>query len=259
MTLSRPIASGTMLVLLVAAVGGAAVQQGNETPEAGVVEISDATPPATQNEDASDAVETEAVDAVERTAAAPNRVVESAGFPVVPQAERDRGQTETAGPVVTVNGRPLGAPDEETEAAQEESAQEPADQPIETTTPAADADADETQVAAVEPPLPRPRPADLPTAEPALDYDAIADAAFEDGGRDTVVPQEPEGLEPMPGVSEFAGNYDPREDELVGVVGPNGEVIWVYEEQVQGMNGRSNSRVSVQRQQPANPFGFIYE
>src|SRR5690606_12927106 len=105
MTLSRPIASGAMLVLLVAAVGGAAVQQGNETPEAGVVEISDATPPATQNEDASDAVETEAVDEVERTAAAPNRVVESAGFPVVPQAERDRGQTETAGPVVTVNGR----------------------------------------------------------------------------------------------------------------------------------------------------------
>ena len=261
MMLSRPIASGAMLVLLVAAVGGAALQQGDETPEAGVVEVSD-VPDAEISSPAGDVAETEAPavenaepepeEVTERTATAPNRVVESAGFPVVPQAERDRGQAETAGPVVTVNGRPLG-----TDGAETEVAQEPAEVPAETA-PAADTglDATETQVAVIEPPLPRPRPADLPTAEPSLDYDAIAGAAYGDRAADIAVPQERRELEPMPGVSEFAGNYDPREDELVGVVGPNGEVIWVYEEQVQGMN---NSRVSVQRPQPVNPFGFVYE
>ena len=58
--------------------------------------------------------------------------------------------------------------------------------------------------------------------------------------------------------------YDPRigssseQDELVGVVGPNGEILWVYEEQVPALN----SRVTIQRRQQVpqnNPFGFVYE
>lgn len=44
----------------------------------------------------------------------------------------------------------------------------------------------------------------------------------------------------------------------MGVVGPNGEILWVYEEQVPMLD----SRVTIQRQQQvpqANPFGFVYE
>ena len=234
MMLSKPIASGAMLVLLIGAAGGA-ILQGGGVPDAGVADISETAesePP--------------------QPAVAPDRVVESAGFPVVSQAERNKA---TDRPIVTVNGRPLdSAPAVTATETVPETESEP--------TPVVTEDAvqpEETQVAIIEPPLPRPRPDGLAArgVETGLDYDAIADAAY--GGRDSefMTPQQRQTLEPMPGVSGFEpnGGYAPPQDELVGVVGPNGEVIWVYEEQVPNMN----SRVTIQRQQTVNPFGFLYD
>lgn len=239
MMLSRPIASGAMLVLLIGAVGGAA-WQGGGAPEAGVAEISEPLPEVSQ---------AEATEPEEREATAPNRVVESAGFPVVSQAERDLAGS---GPIVTVNGRPLdSAPttaEPEAEGEDEAMEEQAPSVPDET-------EPEETQIAIAEPPLPRPRPEGLAvqSADSELDYDAIAEAAY--GAREPQFsPQERQALEPMPGVSEFTPNRA-NQDELVGVVGPNGEVIWVYEEQVPSMN----SRVTIQRQQPVNPFGFVYD
>lgn len=267
MMLSKPVASGAMLLLLVGAVGGAALQ-GDQSPEAAVVEIADAETPAEEAE-AAEVIETaqaneaeaevEAEEPAERTATAPNRVVESAGFPVVPQAERDRGQAETAGPVVTVNGRPLGS------SAAPEGGTATAATSTERTEPEAPeaSEPEETQVAVIPPPLPQPRPANLPVreAEPAMDYDAIAEAAY--GQQSGVLtpptpPSQPQtqALAPMQGVNQFSGSgRNPDQDELVGVVGPNGEMLWVYEDQVQSMN----SRVTIQRPQQFNPFGFVYE
>ena len=235
MMLSRPIASGAMLVLLIGAVGGAA-WQGNGAPDAGVAEISEPEPVAEPEE---------------REATAPNRVVESAGFPVVSQAERDKA---SEGPIVTINGRPLdSAPTTAEPEAEEEAVDEQA--PVVTQ----EVEPEETQVAIAEPPLPRPRPEGLAvqSTETGLDYDAIADAAYEARQPQFLTPPEPRTLEPMPGVSDFNPNGVARsnQDELVGVVGPNGEVIWVYEDQVPTMN----SRVTIQRQQPVNPFGFVFE
>lgn len=237
-----------MLLLLVGVVGGAALQ-GNDAPEAGVVDVA---------EPAAD----EAPGETARPATAPDRVADSAGFPSVSQAERDRGQVETAGPVVTVNGRPLGGEEEavdDTQVAAIPAVPETRPAPI------AEPEPVDTQVAVIEPPLPKPRPANLgvqtaPTPTTGLDYNAIAGAAFGQSQDQIIRLPEREGLAPMPGVSEFEArtNYEPNQDELVGVVGPNGEVVWVYEEQVPNIN----SRVTVQRQQPqplGNPFGFIYE
>lgn len=237
MMLSKPIASGAMLVLLIGAAGGA-VLQGGGVPEAGIAEVSETA----ESEPAQPAV-------------APDRVVESAGFPIVSQAERDKANDR---PIVTVNGRPL---DSAPAAAATETVPEIESEPV-TPAPAVVEDAvppEETQIAVIEPPLPRPRPESLAvrSVETGLDYDAIADAAY--GGRDSefMTPQQRQTLESMPGVAGFEpnGGYAPRQDELVGVVGPNGEVIWVYEEQVPTMN----SRVTIQRQQTVNPFGFLYD
>lgn len=226
MMLSRPIASGAMLVLLIGAAGGA-IWQGGETPEAGVAGISAA-------EDADEPQE--------QPATAPDRVIESAGFPIVSQAERDKASER---PIVTVNGRPLGSA--------------PVADPVPEVEAPVEAEPVETQVAVVEPPLPRPRPEGLAvrSVETGFDYNAIAEAAYGERDSEFMTPQERRTLEPMPGVAGFdsAGGYDPRQDELVGVVGPNGEVIWVYEDQVPAMN----SRVTIQRQQQVNPFGFIFE
>lgn len=264
MMLSRPIASGAMLVLLIGAVGGAA-WQGGGTPEAGVAEISEPVPEVSEAEavepveQVAEPVE-ETPEPEEQEAIAPSRVVESAGFPVVSQAERDRADE---GPIVTVNGRPLdSAP---TTAEPEADAE---DEAVDERSPSVTEgeEPEESQVAIAEPPLPRPRPEGLTVrsaeteaaqgAETGLDYDAIADAAY--GARDPQfsTPSGPQTLEPMPGISDFDPNAGrSNQDELVGVVGPNGEVIWVYEEQVPSMN----SRVTVQRQQPVNPFGFVYD
>src|SRR5690606_31524670 len=101
MMLSRPIASGAMLILLIGA-AGAAAWQGSATPEAGIAEISDPERPIA---DAAEPAAQQATEVEQRSATAPNRVVDSAGFPVVSQAERDKA---TGGPIVTVNGQPLG-------------------------------------------------------------------------------------------------------------------------------------------------------
>jgi hypothetical protein len=238
--------------LLVGVVGGAALQ-GNDAPEAGVVDVA---------EPAAD----EAPGDAARPATAPDRVADSAGFPSVSQAERDRGQVETAGPVVTVNGRPLGGEEESVDDTQVAAIPAVPETPAAVVpAPIAEPEPVDTQVAVIEPPLPKPRPANLgvqTAPSTGLDYNAIAGAAFGESQDQIIRLPEREGLAPMPGVSEFEArtNYDPNQDELVGVVGPNGEVVWVYEEQVPNIN----SRVTVQRQQPqqpplGNPFGFIYE
>lgn len=238
MMLSRPIASGTMLVLLIGAVGGA-VWQGGSAPEAVVAEISEPV--------------AEVAEVIEQPDAAP-RVVESAGFPVVSQAERDLA---SEGPIVTVDGHPLGG----AAATDAEPVPETVDEAvIEQTSPDfEDIESTETQVAVAEPPLPKPRPEGLSvqSAGAELDYDAIAQAAYGAREPELMTQQERQTLAPMSSVSNFdpRGTQNPGRDDLVGVVGPNGEVIWVYEEQVPTMN----SRVTIQRQQPVNPFGFTFE
>lgn len=168
MLLSRPVASGAMLVLLMGVVGAAALQQDPGMPGAGVVEIAD-TPP--------------------REATAADRVVESAGFPVVPQAERDRAGEPTHGPIVTVNGRPLG---ENTASSGPDVQPTPnlstAGAPVPQTTAGQLKTDDPTRVA-VEPPRPQPRPEGLGVQTPdetGIDYDAIAEAAR--ASNQTIVP-----------------------------------------------------------------------
>src|SRR5690554_2517366 len=86
--LSKPIASGIMLTAIILLGGGALLQQDGADDQAGAVAI---TP--------------EAETAPERAASAPSRVVDSAGFPAVPEkADADVAETR---PIVTVNGRPL--------------------------------------------------------------------------------------------------------------------------------------------------------
>lgn len=251
MLLSRPVASGAMLVLLMGAVGAAALQQEPAMRGAGVVEFAD-----TGDADG------------EATAA--DRVVESAGFPVVPQAERDRAGEPTHGPIVTVNGRPLG---EDAPADSQDAATRSAETPASTNDAAAEPQpvTGDAVMVAVEPPRPQPRPEGLGVVrqqdETGIDYDAIAEAAR--ASNQTIVPSdtgfpsppETQRLAPLGGQD---GGYDPRtgyspeQDELVGVVGPNGEILWVYEEQVPTLN----SRVTVQRRQQvpqSNPFGFVYD
>ncbi len=245
MMLSRPVASGAMLVLLMGAVGAAALQQ---EPGAGFVAVPEA--PAENTE---------------RDATAADRVVESAGFPVVPQAERDRAGEATHGPMVTVNGRPLS---EDRPVADRTVATNPADEPA---APAPQTEATAAETAAIEPPRPLPRPEGLGVPRQqettGIDYDAIARAAGASGQSSQVLapgfltPPNTRTLAPLDGPD---GGYDPRiggtpeQDELVGVVGPNGEILWVYEEQVPTLN----SRVIIDRRQQApqtNPFGFVYE
>ncbi len=243
MMLSRSVVSGAMLVLIMGAVGAAALQQ---EPGAGFVALPDA--PAENTE---------------RDATAADRVVESAGFPAVPQAERDRAGEATHGPMVTVNGRPLG---EDRPAADRTVATAPAEEPVAAVTPQAETSAAET--AAIEPPRPLPRPEGLgvPQQQDAtgIDYEAIARAAGMSGQNSQVsapgflTPPDTQTLAPLSGSNSASDPRNREQDELVGVVGPNGEILWVYEEQVPALN----SRVVIERRQQApqtNPFGFVYE
>ena len=247
MMLSKPVASGAMLVLMMGAVGAAAFQQ---EPGASFVAA-----PGAPGETA------------DRAATAADRVVESAGFPVVPPAERDRAGEATHGPMVTVNGRPLG---EDPAPASQTVASTPTEGPA-SEAPVAQAEASAGQTAAIEPPRPLPRPEGLAVPqeqEPTgIDYDSIARAASASSqnsqvtGAGFLAPPDTQTLAPLTGPD---GGYDPRtggtpgQDELVGVVGPNGEILWVYQEQVPTLN----SRVTIERRQQVpqtNPFGFVYE
>lgn len=242
MMFSRPIVSGAMLVLLIAVVGGAAWQGRDEIPDARIADVADPAPAS-------------AYEVVEQPATAPERVVDAAGFPAVAATQDAENETQEPSPIVTINGRPLGA-----EEASESTI--PAPDKLDEAIPDNGIAQSEvkTEVAVAAPPLPKPRPEGLAvrTAAPAIDYDAIAEAAYGgETGDYLIAPPEPDVLAPMAGVYDYDRTEGavPHDDELVGVVGPNGEVIWVYEEQVPALN----SRVTVQRQQPANPFGFIYE
>lgn len=274
---SKPIASGAMLVVLLGAVGTAAVQQGTDVEQAGITQVQTASPTRTPVASPSPA---------ERAAGAPNRVVDTAGFPVVP--ERPSEEELTTGPVVTVNGRPLGA--STNDVAEDDDAPAPADDAPADTAPDAD-----VQVAVTAPPRPLPRPEGLSAAprEEAIDYDAIAAAS---GGQTSgvlrppaqqqsvitlpqqqqqqsvitqplpqqsanVAPQQPAAITPPAPVPGDDGLLrDPNRDELVGVVGPSGQIIWVYEEQ---LRETERSRVTFQNNQPqapqVNPFGFVYD
>lgn len=243
MMFSRSIASGAMLVLIITIVGGAAWQDRNEVPDARIAEVAMPEPETVD----------ESPEAAERPVSAPERVVDAAGFPAIVVAEDKEAETEEPSPIVTVNGRPLGS---------EPVAAEPTtNKPSDATSGVGITESDrKTDVAVVAPPLPKPRPEGLAVRPPApaIDYNAIAEAAYGGDTEDYLqVPPQQDVLAPMSGVYDFdraEGNI-PHDDELVGVVGPNGEVIWVYQEQVPTLN----SRVTVQRSQPANPFGFVYD
>ncbi len=241
--LGKPIASGIMLALLVAVGGGALWQEAARAPEpqtASTVQPSEEAKPVEP-----------------QPATAPERIVESAGFPITEETTEDESGV-TNGPIVTVNGRPLGSPPPRPSTTQ--TATEPADEPEPDTTPAEP----ETRMAAV--PLPQARPADLPV-RPAIepDYEEVAETtpqqtqtSSSSGTSGEFMSQsERENLAPMPADPNYdtSGGYDPRDDGLVGVVGPNGEVIWVYEDQVP----QNNSRVTFQNQASSNPFGFLYD
>lgn len=279
---SKPIASGAMLVVILGAVGVAAVQQGTDVEQVGITQVQTASPTRTPVASPSPA---------ERAAGAPNRVVDTAGFPVVP--ERPAEEELTTGPVVTVNGRPLGASGTNATTAADDEAETPAPTPR-TQDQAPRDSAPDVQVAVTEPPRPLPRPEGLSAAprSDAIDYDAIAAAA---GGQTstgvlqppaqqqsvitlpqqqqpvittplpqqsaTVVPQQPAMMTPPAPVPGADGLLrDPNRDELVGVVGPSGQIIWVYEEQ---LRETERSRVTFQNNQPqpqqTNPFGFVYD
>lgn len=244
--LSKPVASGIMLTAIVVLGGGALLQQDSANDQAQMAAI--APEP-----------ETEAVP--ERVAGAPNRVVDSAGFPVVPDSEADADVAATR-PVVTINGRPInGAPDiGPVQAAPEAVAETPAPAEVEADVPEA-----EQAVAVIEPPRPVPRPEGLTgPRQQAIDYEAIAAIAY---GEEPVAIDTGEfmSLEQRralvaPQVQEqYLAPDDPRRQGLVAVVGPNGEPIWIYEEQVRA-GAATNSGVTFStRRVQSNPFGFVYE
>lgn len=238
MMLSRPIASGVMLVAIAGLFGAALLQPDPHAQDDAV----QTAIPATQNVPAQQS-------APERQAAAPDRVVDSAGFPVVPEGERTAAAAP--GPIVTVNGRPLN----------EDRAAQPA-QPATTasTTPRTDAvpaTQPEQSAAIAEPPRPIPRPEGLVApAQPAIDYDAVAAAAsapWDDG--EFMSYEQRRALAPVAGETGY-GAQDPRQDGLVAIVGPSGQTIWVYEDQLRA----NESRVTIQsRQVQTNPYGFVYD
>lgn len=233
-----------MLVVLLATFGGAWWQQ--DAAEAETARIADVQEDAAQEPEA----------APERTATAPARVVDSAGFPAVPESEPQ----EPVGPIVTVNGRPLNgdrAPQAPQPAAPETVATTPAVQaPIEEPEP---------QALVAEPPRPIPRPEGLtgpsviastaPQRGTVIDYEAIAAAAYgPDDGTEFMSFEQRRALAPLPGEPGYAG-YDPRADGLVEVIGPDGVTIWVYEEQLRA----PSSGVTFQTRRPADNYGFIYD
>lgn len=250
--LSKPIASGVMLTAIIVLGGGALLQSDS---------VDDA---------ARTAIVTGPEAAPERAASAPNRVVDSAGFPVVPEGEAEE-VAAPVGPMVTVNGRPLNG-----DRAPSPAATTPAPTAVAAVPPVAEPQNDVEEVAVIEPPRPMPRPEglSLPRAQqpqPVIDYDAIAAIAYGQDERVIEPPLPAPGGEFMsieqrhqlaPLTSEFPSTpsaYDPRQDGLVAVVGPDGEPIWIYEEQVRG-NATSNSGVTFEtRRVQSNPFGFVYE
>ncbi|RDE10187.1 hypothetical protein [Pelagibacterium lacus] len=229
--LSKPIASGVMLAVLIGAVSTAALQSQDGPDAAGVTQVETA--------DAETEVE-------ERTATAPNRVVDSAGFPVVPEASAEAEVPK--GPIVTVDGRPLGGV-----TVPEIARTAPQPEPVAVPEPEAPAEA--VEVAVSEPPRPMPRPEGLvaPTSAPdVVDYDAIAAVA---GAAPETEFMSPEQRRSLVTTSETYTSNQPNADGLVQIVGPSGQVIWVYADQLQA----NDSRVTVQRPQPDNPFGFVYD
>lgn len=244
--LSKPIASGIMLTAIIVLGGGALLQQDSAGDQARMAAV--APEPDTQA-------------APERSASVPSRVVDSAGFPVVPDGEADAEVAATR-PVVTINGRPINGASGigPVQAAPEAVAETPA--------PVADeADVPEAgQVAAViEPPHPIPRPEGLTgPRQQAIDYEAIAAIAY---GEDRAVPdtgefmsfEERHALTVPPTQEQYLAPDDPRRQGLVAVVGPNGEPIWIYEEQVRA-GAATNSGVTFStRRVQSNPFGFVYD
>lgn len=249
--LSKPIASGMMLTALILVGGGALLQSdsGGEVARTAVV-----------------LPEAEDEAAPEQAASAPSRVVDSAGFPVVPNAE----VAAAPKPTVTVNGRPING---ESTAAPAEPKPEAvaATPPASTPAPAAPEAREQEEVAVIVPPRPIPRPEGLsvPRQEPAIDYDALAAIAY--GQDEAIVPPAP-----VPGAGEWLPNaqpeaygpviedtpyepYDPRREGLVAVVGPDGEPIWIYEEQMRG-NSMPNSDVTFEtRRVQSHPYGFVYD
>jgi len=190
--------------------------------------------------------------AAPQPAPAPARVVESAGFPAVPT----QSEPETAtGPTVTINGRPL------------DSSWSPATDAVAEAQAGEGADATTTDVALVAPrPIPRPEGLSLPSAAPApaTDYEAITAAAYPQESYSPEPYREPELVGPVGVVGGFmtyeerqrlaaGGAPGPNTDELVQVIGPNGEVLWVYPDQA--------SQFGYRRPAPVGnvPFGILFE
>lgn len=224
---SRSLASGAMLVVLLGAAGAALWQQRVEVSEASVADVEIAEEAALP--------------------AAPEDEIEPAEAVPDETAPDDGDEVRVVGPIVTVNGRPLGSL-----AAPATPSVGPVAAPA-TEGPAVGAQDDPVEIA-IAPPPPPARPEGL-FARPApdvLDYNAIAEAAYGTRADDLVRIQDqpvpgPLPPEPIPQLSD--------QQHLVRIVGPDGQAIWVYPDQIE----RPESRVVIERWQAPNPFGFLYE
>ncbi|WP_404403055.1 hypothetical protein [Pelagibacterium halotolerans] len=183
---------------------------------------------------------------------------ERQGIPEVPDAERTASAparvVDGPEPIVTVNGRPLDSGSNL--AATETAAVEP--KPASTVAPAREAEP--AAVAAIEPPKPMPRPEGLSLpASQAIDYGTVTastgSAAARPGPEAGFMSYEERiALAPLTGESQPMPGRRGR-DELVAVVGANGEVIWVYEEQTRGATTFPVRPVV----KSGNPYGFVYD
>lgn len=244
--LSKPSVSGAMILALIVAFGSGWFQR-DAISRIGSDEAHSIDVAETGNVAEEDVVEEDAPEEVERTATAPSRVVDSAGFPVVPDEPREAVRT---GPIVTVNGRPLGS-DEPAVARATENTTSPA------TLPSTEA---EQTVAVVEPPRPIPRPEGLtlPRQEQAVDQNAVTASVARPASGVSVSSngfmsrEEREALAPMPGEPVRPVNGS---GELVAIVGNNGQVIWVHADQV-GPAGRVAPMPSAP---VGNRYGFVYD
>lgn len=241
--LNKPSVSGAMILALIVAFGSGWFQRdaisrigGGEAHNVEVAEIDSAV-----EEDVEDVVEEP-----ERTATAPSRVVDSAGFPVVPGEPREEVRT---GPIVTINGRPLGS--------DEPAVADAAADPVEPAVPGTDA---EQTVAVVEPPRPIPRPEGLtlPQQGQTVDHNAVTASVARPASGISVSSEgfmsreEREALAPMPGQPVRPAGAS---GELVAIVGNNGQVIWVHADQA-GPAGRVAPMPSAP---VGNQYGFVYD
>lgn len=261
--LTKPIASGVMLTAIIVLGGGAMLQSDSTEAARTATVIPDVAVETSETAD----------EAPERTATAPGRVVESAGFPVVPESESEEVAAAPARPIVTVNGRPVdgqptpaaSTPATKPAAVAEAEEETPEPQPAKEAPEAGAAKPEQqTEVAVIEPPRPIPRPEGLtvPRSQ-AIDYDAIAEIAYGNRG---VVPEtqgfmsleERRALAPIPG-EEPLEPYDPRREGLVAVVGPDGEPIWIYEDQVRGQAAPDSGVTFQTRRVQSHPYGFVYD